>query len=1698
MNASSPASTGPAGQHFEGQVGAYYLLSLLTGAEPRGLPGTTIERVAFQRAADGQPLDDVVIYAREATGNSAILEIQVKRRMTFSPSDQAFSKVVAQIAEASLQEDFSTGRHELAIAISRGSRAIDGAYQDVLTWARQIGDADTFMKRIDQRHSGNEAMRTFVHTFSSHLAQASGTSAAEIVAQLLSRLQILIFDFTAHGSATEDLVKERTVRALHPDEAGRAGELWWSLIQLAIEIASSGGDRTRDRLIEDLRGRSFRLAGEWRHSRARRALAEASNHALADIVDHVGSFTLIRTEHMTTVRNALDNSRYVEIRGDAGVGKSGLLKHLAQQLLIESEIMVLSPGRTVRHGWTEMRAALGFEGTARDLLVDLASGGGTTLFVDGLDFFDEDERRTVADLVREASEVPDVSVIATARPGFGIDEPNWLPASALAKLRPADPVVIGELSTNEIQELNEAAPSFGDLFAENHPAREVVRNLFRLSRLADQPQRAKETCTEIDMAEHWWSTADGKIHGRRDRARLLRDLAMQALVGKEPMGTGNHSSAAVDTLVENQTLRDLGGDQVAFRHDVFRDWAVANWLFSNPSALESLPLKRPAPVSLARGVELAARMALERADDDSCWRSMLDQLSGKEMHGSWRRAVLLAPVRSEIGADLLGRISGILLVNRAAVLRELIRTTMAIDVQPASEAFARVGIDATLISENLNVPNGLSWYRLIRWLLGVGEKLPKAAIPEVVDLYCGWSLGTLGSDPLTPELLKWLHHWLSMIETAHEDFRSQWASFDGELQPEQISSLESNLRTGFLSFCYRTPLLTAEYVRSLRLRRHVDDAARAVMKFSTTVARAAPEELAKLTAKALIRDQQASRHPSYEPFALADHEFFPPSPKQGPFFDLLVYAPQVGQKLIRRIVDHAVAFHAANQPEDLATITIACPDGERVFYSLQSYSWSREWGGFASCITSGLMALEAWANFRIANGESFGRVLADLLPTSDTPSAYLLLAVDLMISHWPDSTNAAVPFVACVELLCLDHQRTSQDCLHVPMVEPSAAHSEGPLTHDSLKNRVSPPTTLRYLLSEYAVSGPSNLREQLAVLFRRASERLGPYGDRAGWDDPSFVARHALNILTPGNWQGAITTHADGTQSQVSQYLPPPEEAVHLQSLSEVSLGQLTDWSIEAQIGLALDDPSRSSQKLAKAAVEWAQRAESIAIGVSTDENPSSARKIVGAAMIALRDGDSNLRAHCRQWARRVFADALRTKERPSFQRVPSRLSFNGLGIAFAGMTHLIRDGVAPADVRSLFEAAAGGSPGAAHGFGIVCQLLNQTDERLPRAILRLALAACVLPSQKHSQTEEEGASQVERHKKRTRLALDAELSWIADKRGEPAWPVFPMQSPRLQTTDPFREQHRTPHVSQLDQYVDHRRAAAWLHNASALFDSPARYWLLDVVRHYNPWTSVANGSEWERHDQIDGIPMEWNAAHFGLMAKLLPAMERKDMDELALSTITSLPDEVFFDVMAFFLPNLDEVYYGDGGLPTSEAVRIRALLADRLTSSRGWDRLRDTASTSIEWHIGPAIAAFFFNDYSPGQTPRSYLTPLGVDGLDAFLPTLEQVVRDSGCFFVMCCVLSLVEVSPRATHLAFTVTAAEAWLEYHPDNREFWVEHGIGRRLCAAICKQRDQEPLILVQDVLLRNRVEAILSALVGLGVAEAARLEHVFHTQ
>ena len=1167
------------------------------------------------------------------------------------------------------------------------------------------------------------------------------------------------------------------------------------MVELALQVAASGGDRTRDRLIDDLKDQSFRFAGERRYSSARAILAEASRHALADISDRVGDVILTRPERVAAVHASLDRDRYVEIRGDAGVGKSGVLKHFAEQIATEAPIIVLSPNRTEPRGWSAMLAALGFDGTAHDLLTDLAADGGAVLFVDNLDFFEDEERSTVIDLVREAAGVPGFAVIVTARRNFGMEEPTGLPADVLDRLGRAAPIMIGELSDAEVDEIRHAAPKLVPLLADTHPARDVTRNLFHLARLASRPGDAQILRTEVDMAEQWWQTADGRLDDdHRDRARLLRALAEAALSHADPLDVRNHPAKEIDALVASETLRDLGNDRVAFRHDVLREWAIGSLLHAEPRMVDRLPLDRPAPAALARGVELAARMALERAADGTRWQTLVERLSVEGTHGSWRRAALLALVRSEISLQVLGRVSPLLVANRASMLRELIRIVMAVDVEPASKVFEALGVDPAIIPANLNVPSGPSWYRLIRWLLSLGESMPVPAIPDVVDCYTAWFIAMGGHDPLTPLIVPWLYRWLTEIETARDarSFFELREPFGGELDRERIASLESELRTVFLAFCHRTPPLAVEYMRSLN-QRHLpqDDVIRRIMKFRGSLAQAAPAELVDLTVTALIRergeDDDDDHSISRGPFTHHDLDFVSPSPAQGPFFELLSHAPQHGLPLVRRLVDHAIAYYTGGSEYGTDALIIAFPDGERAFPWRRSYAWSRQGGGH-NCVTSALMALEAWAHLRIERGESVETVLADVLGPPASPAAFLLVAVDVLLSHWPKSREAAVPFVACLELLCLDRERHLHDNLEYPDFFGLKALDQEPVgmaNLDSLKTRASRRVSLEELLNKYAVGGPAQMREVLTTLLRRAAERLGPPDTQSNFGDPAFMATHAINRLDPDNWRAVSVQLTDGTQRAAHEYVPPETERQHLAALQDAAQGRQEDANMQTGVMLALEDPSRSSSQFAAAAVEWAHRVTATPKNGDTDQDEDKdevwmrEQAVVSAATIAMRDGDAELRTKHQAWAHSVFAQALRTKEDP-VHRFRSGLRYNPVAIAFVGMIHALKDRAGPENLRTLLEVSTRGEPAASHGFGVAAHTLAAIDERLLRALLRCAFAACIRPHSRWEVPDDEVAARVDRQRKRLREAVEAELAWLVGQRPEPDWPAFPVEAPRL------------------------------------------------------------------------------------------------------------------------------------------------------------------------------------------------------------------------------------------------------------------------------------------------------------------------------
>lgn len=1679
----SPAAAGPAGPRLEGHVGAQYLLPLLSGGEARGLPGVVVTRVAFQRAGLGYPMDDLIVTGHDGEGMPATIELQAKRTIAFTASESVFADVVAKACLATAKPEFETTRYELAVAIARTSTKIEQHVQDVLKWARDYQTAEDFFRRLNQPGAAHQRMRDFVEGFRGHMRAAAAMNDDAAVWRLLRHFQVLAFDFEQPGSMCALYARERCAALLVPQEAGRGGQLWDSLQQIALEVDAAGGDldaaSLRERIVGEL---GYRLAGDRRLRVARDRLAESSDNTLATIGTRVHGVSLDRRSRVAAALSSLDQARYLEIRGAGGVGKSGILKEIAQRLAVETRVIVVAPHRIPGGGWAVLQAQLGCDANARELLTDLAGDGGAMLFIDGLDRFDDGgQRATVSDLIRAAAQVSGFRVVVTARLDFDADARAWLPAQALEQLGEAPPLVIDDLGDDEVSWLRGTQPALAALLRPGHPAQNLVRNLYRLDRLA-RSAAAGDTAplSEAQMARQWWSTGDAAdAAGRLERQRVLRALAVHSVTTSAPMDGSASSAEAVSALTESGSLRLLSAVRIEPAHDVLRDWAIGCLLFEEPERLSAMALDSPAPVRLVRGLELAARLHAEFDDDAAAWRDLLDRVSVPGTHGSWRRAGLLAPVRSERAQDALSRCFPALAADDAHLLAELVRAAITVDSRPAAPLWAALGADTSKLTDDFVAPRGPAWLNLIVWSLAIGDRLPHAAVPQLVDLYSRWCSAHAGQDALSPLLVGRLHMWLVEVEGKNHPKASGFQAWTAAKEAPGLSmttAQESDLRTAFLLWCKLRPLDAESYLRGVTAHPHPHVLFRQLLPFLGTAAQAAPLAVADLFLEALPEgdsDENDRRSHTREVFAAWDLEFFPASPARAPFLDLLQADKEQGLRLVRGVVAHAVQRRSRGRGPGDNHIEVPLPRGPRSFPWRQSYLWSRSQGSYV--VTSALLALEGWAHLRIDRGEPVEAVVDDVLGPVGSAAAYLLVAVDVMLSHWPNTRECLWPFAASGELLAMDRDRFSYDTMNANGTLTSWVHPEpaGMVRLDNLRSRPSRRTALDAVLFEFGLHGRPDVREAMQKALRAEAARIGaPDGECRGMADPRFAAMSALNQLNETNY---VSSGVNEGGEPIFEYVPPADEARLLAEFRDKAQRGVDAVVIRGQLQQALGE-QRCAAQLLQQGVQWAMRdVPSSADDPDKDERTWNERTRVIVAALVMRDGSPETKANHGEWARAQLVRA--AVHEPDDKGFAQQLPYNSAAIAAVGLLAAYRDDPADADLPTLLHLAARRDTGMASVLRGELAAGRPLCPELTRSLARIGLAAAIygVPQRDDDHSggvdayvaRQQALDTVCKEAERARLqsAVEEELCWLGGEGVEPRWPALPDPNPPKErhviSLGTPRRRRRHP-VPPREFRLGAAAAAEWLSVAVEVWRAARPDLLCALVRHCWLWTAGANGVGCGPDEEAGEIAFEWNNAYFA--AALAAAISTGDagIEEFILHPLAQLPEERFLDASEAVQHELDRLWLNGRVVSDSTALSIREVLAKRLLATSSWRRLVAERSSSIEVHLGGSVAALFMGQHEMGRGPRCYVLPAGATRADLLLPMLTDLAEQAaGSTFVAVALLGLLEVEPHKNRLTFMARGVAAWWRAQAANAEFWIDHGIGRRVCEWIDKALLRLPL-------------------------------------
>lgn len=1683
---SSPVGRGSAGAYIEGELGAFYLLALLADVEPRGLPGSRIQRVRFQGVELGFSLDDLIVHGVSSSGET-LLEIQSKRTITFSPKDPVFKEVCEQIARSSGQ-GVPEERHRLAVATQRTSKVISGPYQDVFNWARTARNGAEFFRRLAAKGVAGSEMRTLGETFRANLIAAGVPDDDDAIWSYVSRFLILVFDFESSAplARTHSLSLARQV--LSSEDVPRAEALWSNLIEISLEKAKTGGAIERTELRGMLTDRGFRFAGDRDFSLARAKLAEMSRQALAEIGNEIAGVRLPRLQAVEALDQALDLRRFVEIRGGPGVGKSAVLRHVAERISSESHIFVLDPVGTPKGGWGALSQKLSIQATAKEFLSDLAASGGGVLFIDSLEMFTSPaRRRTVNDLLREVVVIDGFSVVATARPDFGADGDNWLAPEVVSALGPAQVVTVGELDDEEVEVLREHAPELRAILAPRHAAAGIARNLYRLSRLLKVPTSATIR-SEAELADHWWRTADNaETPDQRAAQRLIAGLANAALAGRDLIEAPEDSPAR-SHLLWSQTLIEPKRDHLRFYHDVLRDWAVGARLHEDHDFVDKLDLAAPASAKLARGIEFAGRFALEKTSDCDEWLGLLTQLSPAGSHSSWRRQALMAIVRSELSPVLLERCSATLLVNDGALLVELCVAITAMETVSPADIVRDMPGEATawvaLMPKSMRIAITASVPRLLGWCIRHSAAIPIQAIAAIVKLIETLYLVVMSESALVRATAGMLFSWLRQLDEKGAEVvipRGRGHSFrdDGR-------RMIAELRTVSLVLSAHAPDQTKAYLRAL-VAENDSHKVKEIRPLSAVIARVAPQELADLVTVSLIeppgRRNSGGRRRD-RALSFADTDYLPASPAQTPFLDLLEAAPLVGLALVRRLVDEAIAFRSGGENPGTNGFTLVFDDGPRFFPWVDTYYWSRDQADEYS-MASALMALEAWGHDRIQAGVPIEAVIADVLGPNGSCLAYVLVAIDLLLSHWPASRDLLVPFVACPELLAMEHGRRIHDAL---MRTGFAIASEpvGRVRLADLHAKPSRSVSLENCLPGYRSTDETSRHAR--SLLSDAVARIGAYGEEADYADPAFMGAYALNLLDPSNW-----TPVEGGQ----QYRSPLAEAEHLARLNEDRGGRIHSSELEAKIQLATHDPARGSSEVAREAAEFA--GGDLPDDSEPDALKSKSMRLAATAMLVARDGDDCLLEEHKKWVRDVATRTL-AQDDDRFSRSGVTITYNRQALATLALIHLWRRRGLKVDRDALVCAAIRRDCCAVPAFSDALNVIHEAEPRLLKSAMRVAFKASRW--RWRSSAEDEAQATYEREKAEDdRRAVEAEIAWL-DGGPEPPWPRFPEEEPILRP--PLRihvprgnevnggegigEQRGKPAAN---VHLDSHAAALWLGLVTG--KAPAQAWSSEIVAAYTGWSAKMNGLGHSSETEVDREPKEWNDKFYILVANEMMDTGDDRFDEL-LKHVEALPDGSFCDVSDTLVHAADVCYFNDAARSSARPVELRRRLVARTLTLRYWARDPRPGELSVDLDTGGIVAKLLMNTHDPFSGTKSYLVPAVFDRVDSLLDVLRPMLPGGPTAFVALCTMNTLLVAPRARHLDFVLSAVEVWLERLPTDTAMWIELGVGRMIVDWFVTVVAELPSLLERAHPLRHRMDTAIGRLISLGVPGAYELERL----
>lgn len=1033
-------------------VGAYYLLSLLKGTSTRGIDGIT-KIVKFQQKFAGHLLDDIIIIANNGE-NDRTLSIQVRRRINFTKEDQDFNKLIIDCWKTFKNKNgtkFIVNSDKLGIVVSGVSDKVKKHLIPILEIARATHNADSFFENLSS-DSHSQDKKDYLKIIK-HIISKEETQISDIEFwQFLKSLNIMTFDIENDGSSDRTKCLDDSLSLVNGD-IDQAKLLFDKLTSLVADLAKNAGSMDLSMLKQNLT--SFRIKEPLDFNNDLQKLRKYSNKVLDYIPDKIGNnLQLPRIAQLDEIEEKISKNDVIVLKGEPFVGKSVLLKLLANRLRSDGEVLAFSVDRIDGTDLAQFLRILDVKHTFEELLSAIGSTPFRCLLIDGLEqlSYQQNKIRIIKELfcaVRSYNELllknnspPEYcwKIVATCR----LQELRDVLLLLQDKISSVDFVDVAELTDDEVEQIVSKNPQLSNIFKKenlHNVARRAGYIDMLIRKVSFDVKSLPPVMTESWFYDSFWHQVvrlgngirPGKGHAD-DREIIMKNIGLKSISNEKNISqTSDMNTISIEGLISDELITK-DDNHLKFYHDIIEDYSITTILIHEKGNIVNFLKENQKYRRILRPFDLYVSKILEVDKSPAEWYALLNTLENNDISPIWYHEALTNPISTSSTPEIIPLIQNFLLLNNGLLLSKILKTLRSVAVETDPNLLKIVkNPDSPEVQKKIlyfTIPLRDKWEPIIEFTASNLDKIDDNCLFEFYNVVSSWQSNSTNISLKT----KLANLSLDLFEKRFTNEFKIKSSLSYDDQKKLRKTLIKIILWSADCITEKVDTFLKKYVLQADKNYGITDA---LMRYYgwAMICKFIPKTSLEVLESIFCRKTPDGKNlDHYDFFDLGIHslpDFNPPTSDNGPFLPFLRIHVTEGLELIHRIVNHSTKIwklreEVERNKKPVPQIIHLSNKTIEVFGDEDVFRWFRYPSLGQAEVTTALMALEKWMYEQIKSGTNPKNLIEEVL--SGTSSAAVVgVCTSIALQFTKISHEAILPILEVPAFWQMDFKRFTED-----------------------------------------------------------------------------------------------------------------------------------------------------------------------------------------------------------------------------------------------------------------------------------------------------------------------------------------------------------------------------------------------------------------------------------------------------------------------------------------------------------------------------------------------------------------------------------------------------------------------------------------------------------------------------------------------